>query len=253
MITCSLQSGSNGNAIYVEADGVRLLFDGGISGRQARQRLAARGRDIRAVDALLLSHDHTDHVCCAGIYQRRFGLPIYVTRPTFRRIRGQLGKVNDVRHFAAGDTLVFGPVAVHTCRTPHDAVDGVVFIVESRGRRLGIFTDLGHPFAGLPELLESVDAAYLESNYDPRMLAEGPYPPHLQARIRGSGGHLSNPESAELIRQCGPRRYRWIALAHLSEHNNRPEVAVATHRAVLGERLPLVLASRYGPSPLLEV
>ena len=252
MHTFSLQSGSNGNAIYVEADGTRLLFDAGISGRQARLRMATHGRDIRDVDALLLSHDHADHVRCAGIYQRLFGIRICVTKPTFRAIHSQLGKVSDVRHFHAGQSLSFGPITVHTYPTPHDGIDGVVFVVECRRKRLGIFTDLGHPFNHLAEQLDSVDAAYLESNYDPQMLEEGPYPPYLKARIRGSGGHLSNEESAELVRRCG-RRHKWIALAHLSEQNNHPDLALSTHRNLLGTGLNLTIASRYGVSELLRV
>ena len=252
MLTFSLQSGSNGNSIYVEADGARLLFDAGISGQQAQRRMARHGRDIRGVDAVLLSHDHADHVRCAGIYQRLFGLPIYVTELTHEAIGHQLGKAPDVRHFDAGESLSFGPVTVHTYPTPHDAVDGVVFVVECRGRRLGILTDLGHPFEGLAELLASVDAAYLESNYDPRMLEEGPYPLELKARIRGVGGHLSNEESAELVRLSG-RRHKWIALAHLSEQNNHPSVALQTHRAVLGGDQSLTVAGRYGVSELLRV
>jgi phosphoribosyl 1,2-cyclic phosphodiesterase len=252
VFTFSLQSGSNGNSIYVEADGVRLLFDAGISGRQARLRMAAHGRDIRDVDGLLLTHDHTDHARCAGIFQRLFGIPVYVTRPTYRVIGSQLGLIGDVRHFQAGEPLSFGPVTVHTYPTPHDAVDGVVFVVACRQKRLGIFTDLGHPFDTLPGLLESVDAAYLESNYDPEMLADGPYPPKLKARIRGFGGHLSNEESAQLVRRCG-RHHRWIALAHLSEQNNRPELALRTHRAVAGNDRCLAVAGRYGVSPLLRV
>ncbi len=253
MKTFSLQSGSNGNAIYVEADGRRLLFDAGISGRQARLRMAEHGRDIRRVDALFLSHDHRDHVRCAGIYQRLFGIPIYATEPTICAIGDQLGKLKDVRTFAAGETITLGDVLVHTRPTPHDAADGVTFVIEATGRRLGIFTDLGHPFDGLPAQLASVDAAYLESNYDPRMLAEGDYPPELKRRIRGAGGHISNHEAAALLRHCGGR-HRWIALAHLSEHNNHPDVALQTHYAILGDAAPpLLVASRYGVSGVLEV
>jgi len=252
MITFSLQSGSNGNSIYVEADGVRLLFDAGISGRQAKLRMEQHGRQIRDVDALLLSHDHSDHVRCAGIFQRLFGIPIYVTEPTYGIARRQLGSVPDVRHFRAGESISFGPVTVHSHRTAHDAADGVAFVVECQRQRLGIFTDLGHPFDGLAELLESVDAAYLESNYDPIMLEEGPYPPLLKARIRGTGGHLSNEEAAELALHCG-RRHEWLALAHLSECNNDPQVALETHRSVLGASERLTVAGRYGVSELLTV
>ncbi len=250
MQTFSLQSGSNGNSIYVEADGARLLFDSGISGRQARRRMSTHGRDIHDVDALLITHDHADHIRCAGIFQRLFGIPIYLTEPTYRAVGDQLGKLNDVRYFRAGESISFGPVTVHTHPTPHDATDGVTFVVECGRKRLGIFTDLGHPYDGLAEQLESVDAAYLESNYDPLMLEEGPYPPYLKARIRGAGGHLSNEESAQLVRMCAGR-HAWIALAHLSEQNNHPDVALNTYRNILGLGQDLTVAGRYGVSEVL--
>jgi len=252
VITFSLQSGSNGNAIYVEADGVRLLFDAGISGRQARLRLAEHGRDIRDVHALLLSHAHSDHTRCAGVYHRMFHIPVYATPATQRSVTPYVGRL-PFHSFAPGDTLRFGDVAVHTLPTPHDADESVAFVVEYAGRRLGILTDLGHPFETLCRTLPTLDAVYLESNYDPRMLEEGWYPPELKARIRGDQGHLSNAEAAELLRGCASDRLQWAALAHLSEENNNPDVALQTHRDILGDRHPLKLASRYQVSELLSV
>ncbi|MBI5864416.1 MAG: MBL fold metallo-hydrolase [Planctomycetes bacterium] len=252
MITFSLQSGSNGNCIYVEAGGVRLLFDAGISGRTALKRMEQFGRRIREVDALILSHDHVDHVQSAGAFHRLFGMPVYCTAGTHRVIRGKLGEIRNLQLFKAGAALRFGAVVVHTIPTPHDAADGVAFVVEFESRRLGVFTDLGHPFRRLQEALASCDAAYLESNYDQEMLEKGPYPADLKRRIRGDGGHLSNDEAAELV-SAHARRTRWIALAHLSAENNHPEVAIETHRAKLGEDFPLCVAGRDGPSALLEV
>jgi phosphoribosyl 1,2-cyclic phosphodiesterase len=252
VLTFSLQSGSNGNAIYVEAGDVRLLFDAGISGKTAEGRMRVHGRRIRDVTALIISHDHVDHIRCAGIYQRKFGLPIYMTERTRRAYRQDLGPLKDVRYFESGRPLRFDKVVVHTFPTPHDAVDGSVFVIEHEGRRLGILTDLGHPFDDLRRLLPTLDAAYLESNYDPQMLADGPYPPQLQARIRGSGGHLSNHESAALVCEAA-RRLRWVALAHLSEQNNLPELALETHRREVGHQLALYLASRYDVSPVIEL
>lgn len=253
MLTFSLQSGSNGNSIYVEANGARLLFDAGISGGLAQRRMVEHGRDIREVDALIISHDHIDHVCCAGIYQRKFGLPIYITQPTLRATWCNLGRLDDVRFFRSGDTLDFDGVRVHTIRTAHDAADGVAFVVECEGRRLGILTDLGHPFPGLQSILESLDAAYLECNYDPEMLERGSYPGFLKARIRGPGGHLSNFESASMLSTCGRNRPRWIAVAHLSEENNRPELAVDAHRSAVGQEFPIHHASRNRTSDVFFV
>ncbi len=252
MITFSLQSGSNGNAIFVEAGGVRLLFDAGISGRCAQGRMRLRCRDMREVDALLISHDHADHVRSAGVFHRLFNIPVYMTRRTLAAVPRDLGRFTALHHFDAGQTLSFGPVRVHTLPTPHDAADGVGFVVEHDGRRLGILTDLGHPFAALRETLVSLQAVYLESNYDPFMLENGPYPLHLQERIRGAAGHISNEESARLIRESGAR-LEWVALAHLSEENNEPGLALQTCRRIVGPRLPLHVATRYDVGPLLEL
>jgi phosphoribosyl 1,2-cyclic phosphodiesterase len=253
MFVLSLQSGSNGNCIYVETSRTRLLFDAGISGLQAEQRLAAFGRDIRGVDALIISHDHADHARCAGIFHRKYGLPVYVSVPTYHAAnhRGGIGTMQ-AQHFVSGEALRFGDLSVETVRTPHDAADGVAFVVTSGEARLGILTDLGHCFEGLRKLIASLDAVFMESNYDPEMLANGPYPAFLQKRIRGPGGHLSNPESAGLLREES-RRLKWVCLAHLSENNNRPELALETHRASARGDYALHAAGRYEPTGPFEI
>ena len=253
MLTFSLQSGSNGNSIYVETGGARLLFDAGISGRQARQRMAEHGREMGDVDALFISHGHLDHIRAAGIFQRMFQFPLYITPETLRRARARLGKMSDVRHYSPGESIQIDGATVHTIPTPHDATDSVAFIVEAEGKRLGIFTDLGHPFAGLLDALRGVDAAYLESNYDEDMLENGPYPADLKARIRGDGGHISNAEAADLVDAARSDRPRWIALAHLSCENNDPQTALQTHRTRVGDDYPIFVAGRYSASELLTL
>ncbi len=246
----ALQSGSNGNCIYVEALGVRLLFDAGLSGRRARQGLEAFGIDIRGVDALLISHDHSDHARCAGVYHRLFDLPVYMTPKTLRasQTRQSLGRLGDVRHFQRGETIRFGPVSVQALATPHDGAEAAAFIIEADRKRLGILTDLGHVFTELPRAVSSLDGVFIESNYDPRMLANGPYPAFLKARIQGPHGHISNIESATLLRQSAGTRLKWACLAHLSEQNNRPELALQTHRAMKKAPYKLYAASRHQPS-----
>ena len=254
MRVISLQSGSNGNCIYVETDGVKLLFDAGISGIQAKERLELHGRDVTSVDAVLISHDHVDHSRSMGIYHRKFGLPIYVTTETYRAAsRCKLGKIEDINHFSAGEVLRFGRVVVETISTPHDGVDGVVFVVDDGKHRLGVMTDLGHVFGELEAVIRSLDAVLLESNYDPDMLAGGPYPDWLKRRIEGPGGHISNPEAAELLRVASPKRMKWACLAHLSHDNNTPDLALETHRRIVGKRLPLFVATRYEPTGILEL
>ena len=250
----SLQSGSNGNCIYLESGGVRLLFDAGISGKQAETRLAASDIDIRDIDGLIISHDHVDHIGCAGIHHRKFNLPVYVTRRTMEHAshRRNLGRIGELRHFVAGDTLSFGGIAVETIPTPHDGVDGVAFVVSSGGKRLGILTDLGHVTDTLDRVLETLDGVLIEANYDTKMLDTGMYPPLVKQRIKGPGGHLSNLETARLLKAHSPH-LKWACLGHLSEQNNTPELALATCRDIVGDALPIHMAGRYGASPPLTL
>jgi phosphoribosyl 1,2-cyclic phosphodiesterase len=254
MKVIALQSGSNGNCIYVETRGVRLLFDAGLSAKQAQTRLAAHGHDIASVDALIISHDHRDHSRCLGVYQRKFGLPVHVTKGTLTVAskKTALGTLKDIQYFVAGAVLRFGAVTVETIPTPHDAVDGVAFVVDDGSRRLGILTDLGHAFERLVSVVQTLDAVLIESNYDPQMLANGPYPESLKQRIRGRGGHLSNFESAELLQTCDSR-LQWACLAHLSQVNNEPHLAIDTHRTMLDCELPIYVASQYKATDVLEV
>jgi len=251
----ALQSGSNGNCIYVEACGVRLLFDAGINGRQAEARLAAHGRDIRKVDALIISHDHGDHIRYAGVYQRKFGLPLYVTQKTYDVAvkRHPLGKLKDVRFFRSDGVIRFGGASVEAISTPHDASDGAAFVVSSERKRLGIMTDLGHIFEGLTEVVSSLDAVFLESNYDPDMLEAGLYPAFLKKRIKGPEGHLSNIEAADLLKAASGRRLQWACLSHLSEQNNSAALALRTHQDILPRGLVLHVADRYSSTPPLLV
>jgi phosphoribosyl 1,2-cyclic phosphodiesterase len=253
VICFSVNSGSNGNCIYVEADGVRLLFDAGISGRRTAERLALRGRSVRDVDAVIISHDHRDHVACAGVLGRKFRLPVYLSAATAAAAEWFIGRVPDQRLLRPGEALHFGGVTVQSHRTPHDGAEPVAFVVSDGRRRLGILTDLGCVFDGLAGILRGLDAVFLESNYDPELLAYGPYPPALKRRIAGDGGHLSNVEAAELVAGLKTDRLQWVALAHLSEVNNTPELALRTHRRIAGRRRPVHLAGRHEAGPLLKV
>jgi len=253
MIAIALQSGSSGNCIYVETGGMKLLFDAGICGIAAERRLAAYGRDIREVSAVIISHDHSDHARYAGVYQRKYGLPIYITKKTLEAAgeRCFLGRLRDVSFFRSGDEIGFGSVTVRTLPTPHDGEDGSVFVISAKAKRLGIMTDLGHVFEGLAAEVASLDAVFIESNYDPEMLRSGPYPAFLKRRIQGPRGHISNIEAAELL--LAGRYLRWACLSHLSGENNDPAVALRTHREVLGESIALYTASRQVPTGMFRL
>lgn len=253
MRAASLQSGSNGNCIFVEAGGVKLLFDAGITGAEAERRLAALGTSMRDIAAVVISHDHGDHMKYAGVYQRKYGLPVYMshgTRSVAERL-AELGRLSDVRVFRPGDRLSFGAVSVETMRTPHDGQEGAAFVVCCGEKRLGVMTDLGHLFSKLRDTIGTLDAVFLESNYDPDMLMSGPYPAYLKKRIRGHAGHISNHEAAELLAQG--KRLAWACLSHLSEQNNHPTVALKTHREILRDDIVLHTAHRYEATKLFSV
>lgn len=232
---------------------MRLLFDAGICGVEAQRRLSTLGRDIRTVHAVIISHDHADHVRYAGVYHRKYALPIHITPLTLDRAvaRHNLRRLGEVNYFSSGGTLTFGDVSVQAIPTPHDGADGSVFVVSSQGKRFGILTDLGHAFSDLYSLMATLDAVFIESNYDPGLLAAGTYPASLKRRIAGEGGHLSNADAAELL-LCG-RRLKWACLAHLSENNNSASVALKTVRRTVGDELTLHVAGRYGPTGILNV
>jgi phosphoribosyl 1,2-cyclic phosphodiesterase len=250
----SLQSGSDGNCIYVETSSGRFLVDAGLSVRETGRRLALVGRKLSDIDALLVTHEHTDHCLSAGTLSNRYGIPAYVTAATEEAIcrRRRFPSLCSARHFSPGDCLDFGPVRVETIPTPHDSVEGSVFVIEDGGLRLGVLTDLGHVFDGLGEVVRSLDAVFLESNYDPDMLKRGKYPAFLKKRIAGPGGHISNDESAELVAGAG-RVFSWVCLSHLSGENNTPDVAAEAHRQIAGPRQNLHVAPRDRLGELLVV
>ncbi|MFP4105861.1 MAG: MBL fold metallo-hydrolase [Phycisphaerae bacterium] len=246
MIAIALQSGSKGNCYYIEAAGKRLIFDAGISLKRVRQRLGAVRKTITGVDAIFISHDHSDHCRNAGVLHRGLKAQVHASEGTVRSLsrKTSLGKIAGYETFRAGASVDVGDVHIETLPTTHDGNDGVAFIIEAEGKRLGILTDLGCVFEGLGDCLADLDAVFLESNYDPHMLANGPYPWYLQQRISGSGGHLSNIEAAELLLAVDPRRFEWVVLSHLSEENNTPDTALRTHVETHGFGDRLLTAGR---------
>ena len=237
----SLQSGSNGNCIFAETNGIRLLFDAGLTGAKTEERLAEVGVDVRSVHGVLISHDHSDHVKGAGVLQRKFDLPIWITRKTCEAAAANWKHpvhLESPQLFKAGQSIRFdNGVTVETLPTPHDGVDGVGFVIDDGSLRFGIFTDLGHVFPKLKQVFPTLDGILIESNYDPKMLdASENYPAWLKDRIRGKLGHLSNQDAASLIKNAGAR-LRVACLAHLSLENNTPELALEPYQAKEFKRL----------------
>lgn len=257
MDVIALQSGSSGNCIFVRSGDTSILLDAGISGVKAEERLRDFGYDIRDCDAVVLSHEHSDHISGVGVFHRKFGLPVYASLRTWNATRAKpsTGHIGTANHFVSGDSFQIGTLKIETLRTPHDAIDGVCFVIEdTRSRqRFGLLTDLGHVFGGLRKLAATLDAVLIESNYDDDMLRHGAYPQHLKNRIRGKGGHISNDDAAELLDCCDASRLQWVCLGHLSAENNSPDLAMATHRDRHGHRFPIFCADRKGATQLPRI
>ncbi|MCU0710315.1 MAG: MBL fold metallo-hydrolase [Pirellula sp.] len=253
----TLQSGSAGNCVFVRSGETRLLFDAGISGSNAEIRLAEYGYDIRDCDGLVLSHEHSDHISGVGVFHRKFGLPVYANMRTWNATRAKpsTGYIGGPNYFESGKSFRIGSLRIETLRTPHDAIDGVCFVIEDveSGQRFGLLTDLGHVFSGLQKVIGTLDAVLIESNYDDSMLRNGPYPKHLKDRISGKRGHISNKDAAELLDACDASKLQWACLGHLSAQNNSPEVALATHRKRHGDRFPIFCADRNGALQLPRI
>ena len=248
MLVIPLQSGSKGNCYYVESDDTKILVDAGITIRQARLRLEHHKKDLESVTDLLITHDHSDHCRYLADYSRRLNVIVHATQRTLNAIARRPKSTKAIENtccFRAGQSITVGELKVHSIPTPHDAADGVACVLENEIHRVGILTDLGHAFSGLREVLQSLDAVIIESNYDEEMLHSGPYPEFLKQRIRGSGGHLSNEDSARLIHMADNERLKWVCMCHLSDENNCPDTAISTHQQWLGEDYPLHIAKRH--------
>lgn len=231
----TLGSGSAGNAALVEQGEQRVLIDAGFEPVELVARIRAAGVAPATVDDVILTHGHRDHVLGAPHGARVYGWRLWGTLGTVWRWRA-LRDV-DVHPFAPGDTLDLGAFRVFTAATPHDVDDSSAVVVESTdgGARVGYCTDLGHVTPEIERLLGGVDALVVEANHDPVLLRAGPYPPDVQARVAGDEGHLSNAQAARLVRAVAHPGLAHVVLAHVSRHNNTPELAVETVRAALAD------------------
>ena len=250
----ALSSGSKGNC-HALSDGERtLLIDAGISLRQIRERLEAVGGDFGTIQALALTHEHSDHVSALGVILRRTSWAILATADTRRAVeQGQHLELPAERwlEVAAGHALDWEGWRVLPFAIPHDAVDPVAYRVETGGLACAVVTDLGHPTALVADHLRDLDLLALEANHDVDMLREGDYPPHLKARILSRVGHLSNASMAELLARVSSPRLRLLILAHLSESNNHPDLArFAAEEVLLGTSVALHVAHQRTPLAL---
>jgi len=230
-----LGSGSAGNATCIEGGGARVLLDAGFSCRELQARLRAVGVEPQRLDALVITHEHADHIRGAALFSQTHKVPLYCTAATFRAAglaRAGIHGHGVFAHVAVEPGMAFeiGGLRLRPFSVPHDAADTVGYAVECDGGRFGYATDLGHDAMPVREALRNCDLLMLESNHDVEMLRRGPYPQVVKERVLGRHGHLDNETAAALLCDVATDRTRRIILAHLSRTNNRPELALKAAR-----------------------
>lgn len=230
----SLGSGSQGNALVVEAGSTRLLLDCGFGPRETAVRLARLGLEPATLAGILVTHEHSDHI--AGVFRlaQRYGLRVWMTHGTFAASPRGRHALPEVRTFDSHSPFQLGALQVQPFPVPHDAREPVQFVFTEGAHRLGVLTDVGAPTAHIREMLSGCDALVLECNHDLEMLSRGDYPPVLKQRIAGCYGHLDNGAAAGLLGALDNRRLHHVVAAHLSQQNNRPELARAALAGALG-------------------
>jgi phosphoribosyl 1,2-cyclic phosphodiesterase len=228
-----LGSGSRGNATVIDNGSNRILVDAGFSSRELKHRLTVAGIHPESIEAVILTHEHGDHSSGAARGARRFKWHVHATTGTVRGLPEL--DASSVQTFRAGDTITFGSMSVLTVPTSHDANDPVAVVATDNpsGTRAAVVLDLGRMTPELRNAIRDVELLVLESNYDERMLADGPYPTSVQRRISSVTGHLSNREAAAVARACAHSEMQHLVLAHVSEQCNTPDHALASVCAAL--------------------
>lgn len=228
----SLGSGSAGNGTLIESGTTCILLDCGFSAAEAERRLARLGKRPEDLSGVVVTHEHSDHIGGVGTFCRRYKLPAWMSHGTSRAARVRLPTrvytIDGHGEFAIGD------IQLHPFPVPHDAREPLQFVFSDGARRLGVLTDLGEITPHVLEMLSGCDALMLECNHDSGMLANGPYPPALKRRVGGRLGHLNNRQAADCLAAIHHSALQHVIGVHLSEKNNRPELARAALATALG-------------------
>jgi phosphoribosyl 1,2-cyclic phosphodiesterase len=221
----SLNSGSNGNCYYIGNEDDAVLIDAGISCRETERRMARLELSIRKVRAIFISHEHSDHIRGVEVLSRKHGIPVYMTELTYRQSRMRPDP-SLVRSFLAHEPVEIRSLTVHPIPKQHDGIDPFSFTVSGDGILVGVFTDIGIACDQVVERFSQCHAAFLEANYDEKMLQDGNYPIHLKRRIRGGKGHLSNTQALETFMWYRAPFLKLLLLSHLSANNNHPQIVL---------------------------
>lgn len=251
LAVCVLASGSKGNAIYLSDGVTSILIDAGLSATEIKRRLKSRGLNPRDLDAIIVTHEHSDHIQGVGVLSRQLKLPIYLSRSIEKKVAAGYG-VHDIRTFNSGSTFQIDNLVVHPFAVSHDAADPVGFTIGQNGSRIGVATDLGAVTSRLKDNLKDCHLLILEANHDSDMLINGPYPWYLKRRIQSRSGHLSNEQSRHLLMELQHQGLKHVILAHLSQTNNAPHKVLAeVSRALTRCRPRLTVARQHRCSEII--
>ena len=251
LFAASLNSGSNGNCYYIGNDREAILVDAGISCRETERRMQRLGLSISNVKAIIISHEHNDHIKGVEALAKKYNLPIFITSNTYRN--GSLTIADSLLNaFTAYQPFPIGEFTVTAFPKFHDAADPHSFVITCRNIHVGVFTDIGSPCNHVIENFKRCHAVFLEANYDEEMLQAGSYPYFLKMRIRGGFGHLSNKQALELFIRHKPKYLSHLFLSHLSKDNNCPQLAqeLFMHHAGGTE---IIVASRYEETAVYQI
>ncbi|MBZ4662563.1 MAG: fold metallo-hydrolase [Caloramator sp.] len=232
---CSLYSGSSGNSIYVGNERTKILVDAGLSGKKIQEGLLDIGVNPNEINAILITHEHDDHIKAAGILSRRFNIPIYANADTWSVMESQIGDVKEenIKVFSTYKPFEIGDITVIPFKIPHDASNPCGYSFIEKNKKISIATDIGHASREVKDNIKDSDLILLESNHDVEMLKVGPYPYYLKRRVLSDVGHLSNEDCGRTIVDILNSRIKRIILGHLSKTNNYPELAYRTVLSIL--------------------
>lgn len=252
---CVLASGSKGNAIYITDGETAILIDAGLSAKEIRRRMDIRGLSFESIDAIVISHEHNDHIRGAGALSRKLKIPIYINEQTYIASNGILKTPHEIRSMDCGLPFHINGLRIHPFSISHDAADPAGFAIEKNGTKIGLATDLGIANLVVREHLKQSNLLILESNHDPVMLMENErYPWPLKQRVKGRKGHLANEDMEDLLAELVHEHLHHVILAHLSEENNAPHIALASARRVLdGTATALSVAMQHEPGSVVHL
>lgn len=248
----SLNSGSNGNCYYIGNEKDAVLVDAGISCKEIETRMNHLGLSIHKIRGIFITHEHTDHTRGVEVLSRKHRIPVYITPATHKAGKLMLNP-DYVRNFVAHQTFSIGELIVYAMPKIHDGVDPHSFTISHGEKTVGVFTDIGDVCENLSRHLRKCKAAFLEANYDPVMLENGNYPPHLKRRIRGGKGHLSNRQALNLFANFSSPEIKLLILSHLSAHNNHPDIVRGLFAPYMKNGTRIEIASRSKESELFNI